>query len=72
MIKVLPVLSCVRGKKDVLRSIAEGLSNKEIAKELTLSEFTVREYIQNLYQKIDVHSRKKAKEWARDDKHSWE
>jgi DNA-binding CsgD family transcriptional regulator len=59
-------------EKDMLLHISEGLSNKEIAKELMLSEFTVRDYIHNLYQKIGVHSRKKAKEWARDNKHSWE
>jgi DNA-binding CsgD family transcriptional regulator len=59
-------------EKEVLLHLVEGLSNKEIAKELNLSEFTVRDYAQNLYQKIGVHSRMKAREWARNNKHSWE
>lgn len=44
----------------ILTLIAEGNSNKEIATKLFLSEGTVRVYISNLYQKIDVKSRSQA------------
>lgn len=44
----------------ILSLIAEGNSNKEIATKLFLSEGTVRVYISNLYQKIDVKSRSQA------------
>ena len=42
---------------EILRLIAEGLTNREIAERLCLSENTVKTYIQGLYQKLDVHNR---------------
>ncbi|MER2192677.1 MAG: LuxR C-terminal-related transcriptional regulator [Solibacillus sp.] len=47
-------------EKEILTLIAEGNSNREIATKLYLSEGTVRVYISNLYQKIDVKSRSQA------------
>ena len=45
---------------EVLRYIAEGLSNREIARELYLSPNTLRFYTYNLYSKLGVHSRTQA------------
>jgi two-component system response regulator DevR len=42
---------------EILRLIAEGLTNREIAERLCLSENTVKTYIQGLYQKLDAHNR---------------
>jgi len=42
---------------EILRLIAEGLINREIAERLCLSENTVKTYIQGLYQKLDAHNR---------------
>lgn len=42
---------------DVLRLIAKGLSNKQIATELFISEETVKVHIRNLLRKLNVHSR---------------
>jgi len=42
---------------EILRLIAEGLPNREIAQRLCLSENTIKTYIQNLYQKLDAHNR---------------
>ena len=42
---------------DVLRLIARGLRNKEIAAELTISEETVQGYVKNLSAKLSVHDR---------------
>ena len=42
---------------EILRLIAEGLTNREIAERLCLSENTIKTYIQCLYQKLDAHSR---------------
>ncbi|NLD52229.1 MAG: response regulator transcription factor [Clostridiales bacterium] len=42
---------------EVLRLCAEGLSNKEIAAQLYLSEGTVRNYISNLLQRFDLRDR---------------
>ncbi|RLC96609.1 MAG: DNA-binding response regulator [Chloroflexi bacterium] len=42
---------------EILRLIAEGLANREIAERICLSENTIKTYIQSLYQKLDAHNR---------------
>ena len=42
---------------DVLRLIAAGRSNRQIAAELFISTRTAERHIENLYQKLDVHNR---------------
>lgn len=42
---------------DVLKLIATGLSNKQIASQLFISEETVKVHIRNLLRKLNVHSR---------------
>ncbi|MEO3405483.1 LuxR C-terminal-related transcriptional regulator [Mucilaginibacter sp. CAU 1740] len=44
-------------EKDVARSLADGLSYKEIAEKLYLSENTVNNYIQRVYEKTGVRKR---------------
>jgi len=44
-------------ESDILAQIAEGLSNKEIAAVLFLSEGTVRNYISNLLEKLELRDR---------------
>ncbi len=45
---------------EVLRFVAQGLSNKDIADQLILSQRTVQRHRANIYQKIDVHNRAEA------------
>jgi DNA-binding NarL/FixJ family response regulator len=45
---------------EVLRLIANGLCNREIADELTLSEKTVKNYINNIFSKLHVYDRGQA------------
>jgi ATP/maltotriose-dependent transcriptional regulator MalT len=45
---------------EVLQLMARGLSNPEIAKRLYLSPNTLKAHSQNIYQKLDVHSRVQA------------
>jgi len=47
-------------ERDVMRLLAEGHSNLEIAQKLFLSEKTVRNYISNIYQKMQITSRGEA------------
>jgi DNA-binding NarL/FixJ family response regulator len=48
----------------VLRHMALGLSNKEIAKSLTISVETVKEHVQNILRKLSVNDRTQAAVWA--------
>jgi DNA-binding NarL/FixJ family response regulator len=42
---------------DVVRMVAAGLRNKEIAMKLSISEGTVKSYLHAIYEKLDVHGR---------------
>lgn len=46
-------------EKDVLKLVGEGMTNKEIAKKLFISEGTVKNYISNLYSKLGIDDRSK-------------
>lgn len=42
---------------DVVRMVAAGLRNKEIAHRLSISEGTVKSYLHAIYEKLEVHGR---------------
>lgn len=44
-------------EKEILRCLAEGLSTAAIAKKLFIAPVTVRNHVQNLLHKLDVHSK---------------
>ena len=44
-------------EKEIIELVAEGLSNKEIASELYLSEGTVRNYISGILEKLELRDR---------------
>ncbi len=48
----------------VLRLLAAGSTNAEIAHTLGIAEGTVKNHISNLYQRLDLHSRAEAAAWA--------
>jgi DNA-binding NarL/FixJ family response regulator len=48
----------------VLRLVAMGLSNQEIADSLEISIETVKEHVQNLLRKLSVNDRTQAAVWA--------
>ena len=47
-------------EQDVIRSLSEGLTNREIAAELKLSEHTVKNYLLRIFDKLGVSSRAEA------------
>jgi two-component system NarL family response regulator len=49
---------------EVLRAVARGLNNREIAKELFISENTVKNHIRNILEKLQLHSRMEAVVYA--------
>ncbi len=54
-----------RREVEVLRLIAVGSSNRQIAHDLFLSPRTVERHIANIYLKIDVHTKAEASAYAR-------
>lgn len=53
-----------RREIEVLKLIAEGLFNKEIAAKLNISERTVKNHVSNIFKKIDVSDRTQAAVFA--------
>jgi DNA-binding NarL/FixJ family response regulator len=51
-------------EQEVLKLLAEGYSNPQIAEKLVIAEGTVKNHITNIYDKIGVHSRAEAVAWA--------
>ncbi len=45
---------------EILQMLAQGLSNKEIAQRLSLSEHTVKTHVANIFAKLDVNNRAEA------------
>jgi two-component system NarL family response regulator len=48
----------------VLRLVARGLSNKDVAKDLFISENTVKNHVRNILEKLQLHSRMEAVMYA--------
>lgn len=47
-------------ERQVLDYVSAGLSNKQIAKQLFLSESTIKSHIYRVYKKLDIHKRRDA------------
>jgi DNA-binding NarL/FixJ family response regulator len=60
--EILPELT--RRETQVLRHVALGLSNKEIARSLDVSVETVKEHVQNMLRKLSLTDRTQAAVWA--------
>jgi LuxR family maltose regulon positive regulatory protein len=61
---VLPEPLTLR-EREVLRLVVAGLTNREIAQQLTIAVGTAKRHVSNIYAKLDVHSRVQAVARAR-------
>jgi DNA-binding NarL/FixJ family response regulator len=55
--KLIKSVKMTRREQDVIDLIAEGMSNKEIATELSLAVHTVKSHVHNILEKLALHSR---------------
>ncbi len=55
--KRMGAIRMTRREKEVTALIAEGLSNKEIAQRLHISDYTVKSHVHNILEKLTLHSR---------------
>jgi DNA-binding NarL/FixJ family response regulator len=49
---------------EVLRLVAKGMNNREIARQLYISENTVKNHVRNILEKLQLHSRMEAVMYA--------
>ena len=55
-----PVPTLTSRELEVLRLVAKGMSNREIAEDLYISENTVKNHVRNILEKLHLHSRMEA------------
>jgi DNA-binding NarL/FixJ family response regulator len=63
-----PAADLSKREHDVLRLVAQGHPNKVIARELTISEKTVKAHLTHIFQRIGVTDRTQAALWAQRNK----
>ena len=60
----LPVPRLTDRELEVLKLVARGMANRDIAKELFISENTVKNHVRNILEKLQLHSRMEAVVYA--------
>jgi DNA-binding NarL/FixJ family response regulator len=56
----LPAPKLTDREMQVLKLVAKGMNNRDIAKELFISENTVKNHVRNILEKLQIHSRMEA------------
>ncbi|WP_307833349.1 response regulator transcription factor [Pimelobacter simplex] len=59
-----PALKLTERELEVLRFVARGLSNRDVAAQLAISENTVKNHVRNILEKLQLHSRMEAVMYA--------
>ena len=59
-----PALRLTERELEVLRLVAKGLNNRDVAKQLFISENTVKNHVRNILEKLQLHSRMEAVMYA--------
>ncbi|NOD86613.1 winged helix-turn-helix transcriptional regulator [Ruegeria sp. HKCCD6119] len=55
-----PIQSLSRKERAILEALAQGMSNRELSKELQISTNTVKFHLSNIYEKLNVKNRTQA------------
>ncbi len=55
-----PRIQLTPREQQILQIISKGMSNREVARALNLSHFTVRTHLEHIYEKLDVSNRTEA------------
>ncbi len=64
--KIIESVRMTKREKQVIDSVADGLTNKEIAQKLHLSTYTVKSHIHNILEKLALHTRVQIAKYAND------
>ncbi len=56
----VPAPKLTEREMQVLKLVAKGMNNRDIAKELFISENTVKNHVRNILEKLQIHSRMEA------------
>jgi DNA-binding NarL/FixJ family response regulator len=56
-VKLSSATRMTKREREIIVLIAEGMSNKEIARQLNLSTYTVKSHVHNILEKLALHSR---------------
>src|SRR5258708_36471873 len=56
----VPAPRLTEREMQVLKLVARGMNNRDIAKELFISENTVKNHVRNILEKLQIHSRMEA------------
>ena len=59
-----PLARLTPREMQVLRLVARGMNNRDIARELFISENTVKNHVRNMLEKLQLHSRMEAVVYA--------
>lgn len=60
-----PLVGLTSREIEVLQELADGITNQEIATRLFISENTVKNHIHNILEKLNLHNRREAIDFAR-------
>ncbi|MBE0695688.1 MAG: response regulator transcription factor, partial [Anaerolineaceae bacterium] len=60
-----PLVGLTSREIEVITELADGITNQEIATRLFISENTVKNHIHNILEKLNLHNRREAIDFAR-------